>query len=150
MELEEVVNNLKERGIKITAQRRGILKYLIQNANYHPTATEIYQSLDDKYSNISVATIYNNLHLFKKTGIVRELTFGDSSSRFELVTKLHYHVICLDCGKIQDFYYSNLEKIEKATLQWTGFKISHHYVEFYGYCRECIIKRNHLEINVKN
>ncbi|MFW2691866.1 peroxide-responsive transcriptional repressor PerR, partial [Staphylococcus aureus] len=80
-ELEESIASLRQAGIRITPQRQAILRYLI-SSHTHPTADEIYQALSPDFPNISVATIYNNLRVFKDIGIVKELTYGDSSSRF--------------------------------------------------------------------
>ena len=92
-ELEESIASLRKAGIRITPQRQAIIRYLI-SSHSHPTADEIYQALSPDFPNISVATIYNNLRVFKDIGIVKELTYGDASSRFDFNTHNHYHVIC--------------------------------------------------------
>ncbi|HCD5668713.1 peroxide-responsive transcriptional repressor PerR, partial [Staphylococcus aureus] len=84
-ELEESIASLRQAGVRITPQRQAILRYLI-SSHTHPTADEIYQALSPDFPNISVATIYNNLRVFKDIGIVKELTYGDSSSRFDFNT----------------------------------------------------------------
>ncbi|HCT1258600.1 TPA: peroxide-responsive transcriptional repressor PerR, partial [Staphylococcus aureus] len=81
-ELEESIASLRQAGVRITPQRQAILRYLI-SSHTHPKADEIYQALSPDFPNISVATIYNNLRVFKDIGIVKELTYGDSSSRFD-------------------------------------------------------------------
>ena len=83
-ELEESIASLRKAGIRITPQRQAIIRYLI-SSHSHPTADEIYQALSPDFPNISVATIYNNLRVFKDIGIVKELTYGDASSRFDLI-----------------------------------------------------------------
>ena len=92
-ELEESIAALRRAGVRITPQRQAIIRYLIASHS-HPTADEIYQALSPDFPNISVATIYNNLRVFKSIGIVKELTYGDASSRFDFNTHNHYHVIC--------------------------------------------------------
>ncbi|MGE7002096.1 peroxide-responsive transcriptional repressor PerR, partial [Staphylococcus capitis] len=84
-ELEESIASLRKAGIRITPQRQAIIRYLI-SSHSHPTADEIYQALSPDFPNISVATIYNNLRVFKDIGIVKELTYGDASSRFDFNT----------------------------------------------------------------
>ena len=91
-ELEESIASLRKAGIRITPQRQAIIRYLI-SSHSHPTADEIYQALSPDFPNISVATIYNNLRVFKDIGIVKELTYGDASSRFDFNTHNHYHVM---------------------------------------------------------
>jgi len=134
--LKEALDTLKETGVRITPQRHAILEYLI-NAMAHPTADDIYKALEGKFPNMSVATVYNNLRVFREVGLVKELTYGDASSRFDYVTTEHYHVICEECGKIVDFHYPGLDEVEAFAAQVTGFKINSHRLEIYGRCSDC-------------
>jgi Fur family transcriptional regulator, peroxide stress response regulator len=140
--LKEALDTLKETGVRITPQRHAILEYLI-NSMSHPTADDIYKALEGKFPNMSVATVYNNLRVFKEVGLVKELPYGDSSSRFDFITTQHYHVICEECGKIVDFHYPGLDEVEALAAHVTGFKVSHHRMEIYGSCQECQKKVAH-------
>ena len=130
------VEKLKAANIRITPQRYAVLEYLIESDS-HPTADDIYRSLVEKFPNVSVATIYNNLRLFTKIGFVKEMTYGDGSSRFDFATTQHYHAICENCGKIEDIYYPGLEDIEETAHNLTGYKVTNHRMEVYGICPEC-------------
>ncbi|GGH87505.1 peroxide-responsive transcriptional repressor PerR [Pullulanibacillus pueri] len=134
--IKEAISTLKKSGVRITPQRHAILEYLIVTMS-HPTADDIYKALESKFPNMSVATVYNNLRVFKKAGLVNELTYGDSSSRFDFSTSDHYHVICEGCGKIVDFYYPGLDEVENLAEHVTGFKVNQHRMEVYGLCPEC-------------
>ncbi|MYL35302.1 peroxide-responsive transcriptional repressor PerR [Pontibacillus yanchengensis] len=134
--LSEALDTLKGSGVRITPQRHAVLEYLIQSMS-HPTADDIYKALESKFPNMSVATVYNNLRVFKEIGLVRELTYGDSSSRFDCNTSEHYHAICSECGKIVDFHYPILDEVESLAEQVTGFDVSHHRMEVYGVCEDC-------------
>ena len=135
-EIKEAVERLKSSGVRITPQRHAVLEYLIE-AEIHPTADDIYKSLEGKFPNMSVATVYNNLRVFKDIGLVKELTYGDASSRFDYNTTKHYHVICESCGKIVDFHYPSLDEVEALAETVTGFEVSHHRLEIYGTCPDC-------------
>ncbi|EGL81448.1 ferric uptake regulator, Fur family [Caldalkalibacillus thermarum TA2.A1] len=135
-QLARALDTLKKKGVRMTPQRHAILSYLI-NTMGHPTADEIYQALADQFPNMSVATVYNNLRLFKEAGLVQELTYGDASSRFDANVEAHYHVICRECGKIVDFRYPFLYDVERVASEKTGFQVETHRMEFYGYCTEC-------------
>ncbi|WP_180994313.1 peroxide-responsive transcriptional repressor PerR [Bacillus sp. Marseille-P3661] len=137
----EAMETLKNSGVRITPQRHAILEYLL-NAMSHPTADEIYKALEGKFPNMSVATVYNNLRVFKETGLVRELTYGDSSSRFDCDISDHYHIICEECGKIVDFLYPGLDEVETLAKHVTGFEVSHHRMEVYGTCPECKVNKH--------
>ncbi|MEW9677004.1 peroxide-responsive transcriptional repressor PerR [Lentibacillus sp. L22] len=134
--LREAISTLKESGVRITPQRHAVLEYLL-NSSTHPTADDIYKALEGKFPNMSVATVYNNLRVLREIGLVRELTYGDSSSRFDCNTTQHYHIICEECGKIVDFHYPSLDEVESLAEQVTGFKVSHHRLEVYGKCEDC-------------
>ncbi|KGX87677.1 Fur family transcriptional regulator [Pontibacillus halophilus JSM 076056 = DSM 19796] len=134
--LQEALDTLKGSNVRITPQRHAVLEYLI-NAMIHPTADDIYKALEGKFPNMSVATVYNNLRVFKEIGLVRELTYGDSSSRFDFNTTEHYHVICDHCGKIVDFHYPSLDEVESLAEQVTGFEVRNHRMEVYGTCSDC-------------
>jgi len=134
--LHEAIDAMKNSGVHITPQRHAILEHLIQSMS-HPTADEIYKSLEGKFPNMSVATVYNNLRVFKEIGLVKELTYGDASSRFDCVTTDHYHIICDDCGKIVDFHYPGLDEVETLAEQVTGFRVGDHRMEIYGKCPDC-------------
>ncbi|MFC4619257.1 peroxide-responsive transcriptional repressor PerR [Camelliibacillus cellulosilyticus] len=134
--IREALHTLKKSGVRITPQRHAILEYLIVSMK-HPTADEIYKALESKFPNMSVATVYNNLRVFKKAGLVKELTYGDSSSRFDFGPSDHYHIICESCGKIVDFHYPGLNEVEAAAEQVTGFSVDAHRMEVYGVCPDC-------------
>lgn len=140
--LKEAIATLKSSGVRITPQRHAILEYLIESMS-HPTADEIFKALEDNFPNMSVATVYNNLRVFKEAGLVKELTYGDASSRFDWVTTDHYHAICEECGKIVDFYYPILNEVESVAQHVTGFKVNSHRMEVYGICPECQQNKKH-------
>ncbi|MGG5316337.1 Fur family transcriptional regulator [Enterococcus sp. AZ072] len=130
------IEGLKESNVRITPQRYAILEFLIEHRS-HPTADEIFRALESRFPNMSVATIYNNLRKFVEIGIVQEMSYGDAASRFDFGVQKHYHAICTDCGKIEDFFYPGLEDVEMASSELTGYQISEHRLEVYGVCPNC-------------
>lgn len=133
--LSQYVAHLKEKKVRMTSQRYAILEYLVGD-DKHPTVNEIYEDLKGEFPKMSVATIYNNLKFFKEAGILKELPFGDGSSRFDLTSVEHYHVICKNCGKIQDFNYPGLNDSEFEEFL-NGFQVHEHNFELLGLCKEC-------------
>lgn len=144
LQLKNALDTLKTTGVRITPQRHAILEYLIESMS-HPTADDIYKALEHKFPNMSVATVYNNLRVFRESGLVRELTYGDNASRFDFVTSKHYHIICESCGKIVDFHYPGLDEVEHLAAHVTGFKVNSHRLEVYGICPECAEKEPKTE-----
>jgi|SRR5690625_951640 len=134
--IEKAIEKLKSTGIRMTPQRHAILFYLLHTST-HPTVDEIYKSLESRFPNMSVATVYNNLKVFISTGLVRELTYGDGASRFDADMSEHYHAICEQCDKIVDFEYPMLDDLETTATEKTDFVIKGHRMEVYGLCKDC-------------
>ncbi|MFE5323373.1 peroxide-responsive transcriptional repressor PerR [Paenibacillus sp. NPDC056579] len=134
--LEQALFKLKTTGVRMTPQRHAILAYLI-NTMAHPSADDIYKALAPKFPSMSVATVYNNLKVFIEVGLVREMTYGDHSSRFDADMSEHYHALCEECGKLVDFSYKPLDDLEQTAGRETGFVVKSHRVEVYGICSDC-------------
>lgn len=134
--IDGAIASLKQKGVRMTPQRYAILEYMASSET-HPTADDIFKSLSPQYPNMSVATVYNNLRMFKEAGLIKELTYGDSSSRFDFDTHDHYHVICEKCKKIVDFQYPALHEVEMLAKHVTGFEVNSHRLELYGVCADC-------------
>lgn len=134
--VEHAVGHLKSGGVRMTPQRYAILRYLMESYS-HPTADDIFRALSPQYPSLSVATVYNNLKVFVDAGLVRELTYGDDSSRFDADLSDHYHAICTNCGKMVDFDHSPVKEVEEAAATATGFSVYGHRMEVYGICPTC-------------
>lgn len=135
--LEQALTKLKNTGVRMTPQRHAILAFLL-NTMTHPTADEIYKALAPRFPSMSVATVYNNLKVFIEIGLVREMTYGDHSSRFDADMSEHYHALCEQCGKLVDFAYKPLDDLERTAGLETGFQVKSHRVEVYGICSDCL------------
>lgn len=133
---EQALDKLKMTGVRMTPQRHAILSYLL-DTQAHPTADEIYKALVPKFPSMSVATVYNNLRVFIDSGLVKELSYGDASSRFDADLTTHYHAQCRKCGKIVDFNYPPLGDVELAAARETGFTVEGLRLEVYGVCPDC-------------
>jgi len=134
--VEHAVDQLKSGGIRMTPQRYAILEYLMESYS-HPTADDIFRALSPQYPSLSVATVYNNLKVFLDAGLVRELTYGDDSSRFDADMSDHYHVNCTKCGMIVDLDHHPVKEVEQAAAALTGFNVLGHRLEIYGLCPTC-------------
>lgn len=134
--VKKYIDILRKHDIRMTSQRYAILEYLALDG-IHPTANEVYEELKDEFPSMSVATVYNNLNFFKQAGIVKELPFGDNSTRFDLTDTTHYHAVCNNCGKVVDFNYPGLDEAEKVIEAMTEFKVDGHSFKINGLCKEC-------------
>jgi Fur family peroxide stress response transcriptional regulator len=132
----EILRQLKEKGVRFTPQRQAILEFLL-DTNSHPTADEIYHHVKAKFPGVSLGTIYNTLNMLKEHGHILELSYGDMSSRFDGNASNHYHVVCTECGKVDDYHRPLLE-MEQEVEGKTGYQVHGHRIEFYGVCPECM------------
>ncbi|AXY25105.1 transcriptional repressor [Suicoccus acidiformans] len=136
--MDESIRLLKDKNIRITPQRRIILKYMIE-AKHHPTVEEIFDDVTEEYPGMSLATVYNNLRTLMDVGLVKEMKFSDVTSHFDFVYHDHHHIICEQCGKIADFnvdphYLNAISQSAKEQTNYTVRKVS---LELYGLCPEC-------------
>jgi len=134
--MEHARRRIQRSKLRLTPQRVAVLDYLL-GTDLHPTVDEIHGALENDFPNISTATIYNNLHVLCENGLARELTFGNTSSRFDGDTTNHYHIICTNCKKVIDFHYPLFKEIEILAEQRTNFIINYHRLDIYGKCSEC-------------
>ena len=137
-DFDSILTQLKENGCRITPQRKGIIRILLNNTQ-HPTAEDIYQRLQPIMPEISLATVYNTLHRLKELGMLDVLgSLGEDSVRFDPTTEPHDHLYCLGCGRIIDIERQQTEPAMSA--QHSGFQVVREQTTFYGYCAECRAK----------
>lgn len=139
--LEDLKTKLKDRGYKLTTQRRVILDVFLENHGRHLSPEEIYDNVRYKYPEIGLATVYRTLQLFEQLNIVYKLNFNDGCSRYELSSSSndhqHHHLICLNCGKVLEVELDLLENLESEIEEQKKFKVIDHNVKFFGYCEDC-------------
>ena len=122
--------------LRKTKQREAILKVL-RGTTSHPAADWIYNEVRKEIPNISLGTVYRNLKLLRECGEILEIDLGSTSSRFNGNAANHYHFRCEKCGRVFDIDEPVDEKINQRIARKTGFKISHHWLEFRGLCKRC-------------
>ncbi|KNF09879.1 ferric uptake regulation protein Fur [Gottschalkia purinilytica] len=139
--LESLKDKLKEKGYKLTVQRKAILDVFLENQSGHLSPEEIYDSVRDKYPDIGLATVYRTLQLLEQLNIIYKLNFDDGCSRYELNTSSedhqHHHLICVECGTVFEVKLDLLENLELEIEREGEFKIVDHNVKFFGYCKDC-------------
>jgi len=135
MTLEEKKAGLKEKGVLLTIQRSAILDFLQDNTQ-HPTAEEIYQSLQGMYPALSRATVYNTLDLFKQHGLVQEVTIERNKAHYDYKTEPHHHFHCRHCGKIYDVGMEEVTFEREGGLN--GHKMEEARLYIIGTCAACL------------
>ncbi len=130
---------LKKVGLKVTLPRMKILDMLEEHNNQHLTAEEIYRNLLSSGEEIGLATVYRVLTQFEAAGLVKRHYFEGGQSIFELNQGDHHdHILCVQCGRIEEFFDEVIEERQKIIAQTRGFQISAHSLTLYGICKDCL------------
>jgi Fur family peroxide stress response transcriptional regulator len=124
----------RERGLKMTPQRRMIVDYL-QSATCHPTADDVLKAVNDRYPMTSRATVYNTLNWLKEAGMVREV-FEGGDLRFDPNMGGHHHFVCRGCGRIEDVDCDLVGEIRFCPLPGKQ-EVEVYEVTLRGLCVDC-------------
>ena len=142
--LEGLKGTLKQKGYKLTPQRRAILNGIIKSEGSHLTAEELYDLVKIDCPEIGLATIYRTVQLLEEMCVIRKLDLDDGCSRYELnhedENHQHHHLICNCCGKVLEVQGDLLEELETIVEKKYNFKIKDHSLKFYGVCDRCVDK----------
>ncbi len=127
--------DLRKAGLKVTIPRVKILGILEGNPELHMTAEEVYRALLDSGEDIGLATVYRVLTQFESAGLVMRHNFEGGSAVFELDDGRHHdHIVCLECGRVEEFVDEVIEKRQQAIADRHGYKITDHSLILYGTC----------------
>ncbi len=120
---------------RMTRQKKAILEEL-QGLNNHPTADEIYHAVRKRLPRISLGTVYRNLDMMSRHGLIRTLE-GPGLKRYDGEVEEHCHARCESCGRISDVERELAQVPELPLTTENGFRVTDFRVEFVGLCREC-------------
>ncbi|MEN9543705.1 MAG: hypothetical protein RLZZ598_538 [Pseudomonadota bacterium] len=127
--------DLKSSGLKATLPRIKILEVFQTSEVRHLTAEDVYKSLLTLGSDIGLATVYRVLMQFEQAGLLSRSHFESGKSVFELNEGQHHdHLVCLDCGRVEEFYDAEIEQRQRAVTEKLGFKLQEHALSLYANC----------------
>jgi Fur family ferric uptake transcriptional regulator len=137
-EYEVFSKYLKEKDLKLTAQRELILETFLKHHD-HISAEELFQKAREKQEHVGFATVYRTLKHLTQCGLARELDFGDGRIQYEqeLDRQHHDHMICTQCGTYIEFLNPQIEELQDQVSRKHGFKITSHRMQLYGLCQKC-------------
>jgi len=128
--------DLRRAGLKVTLPRVKILEILASAPAHHLSAETIYKKLLDSNEDIGLATVYRVLTQFEAAGLVTRHHFEGGMAVFEMNRGEHHdHVVCMDCGKVEEFTDEAIEQLQAAAAERLGFAIADHALILYGRCR---------------
>ena len=129
---------LKDAGLNITAPRLKILQLLESTSVRHVSAEDVYKLLLENGEEIGLATVYRVLTQFEDAGLVARHHFEGGHSVFELSPDQHHdHIVCVKCGKVEEFNDVEIERRQKMIAESLGFELTDHDLNMYGLCPAC-------------
>ena len=134
---------LKKNNLKYTTQRELILKIIYDNSG-HFTPEDIYNLIKENHPTVKlgIATIYRTLTLLEDANIVSSISFGTQGKKYEFGLKEHHdHLVCLECGGIEEFFDDTIEKQQEAIAKKFNFKMTNHVMKITGICEACQKKK---------
>jgi Fur family peroxide stress response transcriptional regulator len=135
--IDELLSKLRNRGYRLTPQRVALVR-LLATSEDHPSATQIYDVLQDRFPTMSPATVYKTLNLLKDLGEVLELGFSDDDNRYDGKNPApHPHLVCVRCGRILDGQATAVRQLARQVAEQSGFQALSHRFDVYGLCPTC-------------
>ena len=129
---------LKDAGLKITLPRIKILEILESAEVHHVSAEDVYKLLLANREEIGLATVYRVLTQFEQAGLVVRHNFEGGHSVFELSSENHHdHIVCVRCGRVEEFIDSQIEKRQEEVAKKLGYELTDHHLNMYGLCPDC-------------
>jgi len=136
--LEKLKRVLAHEGLRFTAQRKAIWKEILSSDD-HRDADDIFITLRKSGISVSRATVYRTIDVLVKNNMVRKLDVGFGSCKIEhkINPKHHDHIICIECGKIEEFMVNEIEDLQDTVADEYQFKLIRHIHQLFGLCRDC-------------
>ncbi|KVR90488.1 ferric iron uptake transcriptional regulator [Burkholderia vietnamiensis] len=127
--------DLKNIGLKATLPRLKILEIFQQSPVRHLTAEDVYRNLLNEQLDIGLATVYRVLTQFEQAGLLSRSNFESGKAVFELNEGSHHdHLVCLDCGRVEEFFDAEIENRQQTIAKERGFHLQEHSLAMYGSC----------------
>ena len=138
----DMIDELKSTGLKATLPRLKILEIFQKAEQRHMTAEDVYRVLLAEQSEIGLATVYRVLMQFEQAGLLSRHHFEAGKAVYELREDEHHdHLVCLDCGHVEEFHDPEIEKRQNLIAKDKGWVIHDHSMALYGQCADCAKKR---------
>ena len=127
--------DLKQSGLKATLPRIKVLEVFEKGPQRHMSAEDVFRALLAEHADVGLATVYRVLMQFEQAGILSRQHFEGGKAVFELNEGSHHdHLVCLDCGHVEEFFDAEIEKRQKAVAAARGFELQEHSLALYAAC----------------
>lgn len=134
----KIPEELRKSGLKATLPRLRVLQLFHERRVKHLTAEDVYRFLLDEKIDVGLATVYRVLMQFAEAGILARRQFESGAAVFELNEGHHHdHLICTECGKVEEFFDDSIERRQEDIAKQRGFALHEHALSLYGVCADC-------------
>jgi Fur family transcriptional regulator, ferric uptake regulator len=128
-------HELRNTGLKVTAPRLRVLELFQKGPERHMTAEDVYRRLLDEHADVGLATVYRVLTQFEQAGLLVRHHFEGGKAVYELNEGSHHdHLVCLQCGRVEEFFDPEIEKRQARVARERGFAIHDHSLYLYADC----------------
>ncbi len=128
-------DELKSMGLKATLPRMKILELFQVRRHRHMSAEDVYRELLAEHKDIGLATVYRVLTQFEQAGILKRSNFESGKSVYELDEGQHHdHLVCLQCGRVEEFFDAGIERRQHRIAKDRGFALQDHALALYANC----------------
>ncbi|CAN4273662.1 Fur Fe2+/Zn2+ uptake regulation proteins [Methylophilaceae bacterium] len=129
--------DLKNAGLKATLPRLKVLSLFENSKDRHLSAEDIYKVMLNAGEDVGLATVYRVLTQFEQAGLLMRHHFESGKAVFELNSGGHHdHVVCVKCGRVEEFYDAEIEKRQESAAAKLGFTMQDHALTIYGMCNQ--------------
>src|SRR5690554_5446612 len=139
--LEKIKKQLHSSSYKLTPQREATVRVLLEHEEDHLSAEDVYLLVKEKSPEIGLATVYRTLELLNELKVLDKINFGDGVSRYDLrqegAAHFHHHLVCIECGAVDEIQEDLLGEVEKIVFKKWNFEVKDHRLTFHGVCSRC-------------
>ncbi|TDM15492.1 Fur family transcriptional regulator [Macrococcus bovicus] len=139
--IDRIKDQLHAASYKLTPQRESTVRVLLENESDHLSAEDVFLKVRESSPEIGLATVYRTLELLAELKVVDKINFGDGVARFDLrkegAEHFHHHLVCVECGAVDEIEEDLLGEVEKKVERDYQFKIMDHRLTFHGICHRC-------------
>ncbi|WNF37921.1 Fur family transcriptional regulator [Bacillaceae bacterium IKA-2] len=139
--IERIKKQLHSQSYKLTPQREATVRVLLEHEEDHLSAEDVYLLVKEKSPEIGLATVYRTLELLSELKVVDKINFGDGVSRYDLrqegAAHFHHHLVCIECGAVDEIREDLLGDVEKVVEDRWNFQVKDHRLTFHGICSRC-------------
>jgi Fe2+ or Zn2+ uptake regulation protein len=123
--------------IRRDSRQRRLVFEIVERSRNHPTAHQVFDVARREAPAISLGTVYRNLRQLAEQGRIQENKIGGEPARFEVPHRKHYHIWCVECGRLEDLTLPYQGSLDRKAQRLVRYRLQEHRMEFFGVCPEC-------------